>query len=119
MTHEAVKPRRLVIGLALALVLAVGFGLWIQARGRAGLSSMVAERSAIVSLRALTDVVEQMGLESEDLQGAVERYVDRHDGVEVARVVRFQGIRMMASTAPDDTGEQAAPRKMARESTLR
>ena len=115
MTHEAVKPRRLVIGLALALVLAVGFGLWIQARGRAGLSSMVAERSAIVSLRALTDVVEQMGLESEDLQGAVERYVDRHDGVEVARVVRFQGIRMMASTAPDDTGEQAAPRKMARE----
>ena len=115
MTLEAVKPRRLAIGLSLALLFAVGFGLWLQARGRAGLSAMVAERSAIVSLNALTEIVERVGLESDSLQGAVARYVELHDGVASARVIRFQGIRMMASTAPEDTGEQAAPRKMARE----
>lgn len=115
MSLQAVKPRSLIIGLALSLVLSVGFGLWIQSMGRSGLSSMVAERSATVSLSALTEVVEQVGLDGEALQATVSRFVERHDGVTVARVIRFQGIRLMASTAPEDIGEQAAPRKMARE----
>ena len=115
MTLQAVKPRPLIIGLALALILSVGFGLWIQSMGRSGIATMVSERSAIVSLSALTEVVEQIGLDSEELQSAVASYVERHDGVTLARVIRFQGIRLMASTAPEDTGEQAAPRKMARE----
>lgn len=115
MSLQAVKPRSLIIGLALSLVLSVGFGLWIQSMGRSGLSSMVAERSATVSLSALTEVVEQVGLDGEALPAMVSRFVERHDGVTVARVIRFQGIRLMASTAPEDIGEQAAPRKMARE----
>lgn len=115
MTLEAVKPRRLAVGLALALLFAVGFGLWLQSRSRAGLSAMVAERSALVSLNALTEIVERVGLEGVSLQDAVARYVELHDGVADARVIRFQGIQMMASTAPEDTGDQAAPRKMARE----
>jgi arabinogalactan oligomer/maltooligosaccharide transport system permease protein len=115
MSLQAVKPRPLIIGLVLALVLSVGFGLWIQSMGRAGLSSMVAERSALVSLSALTEVVEQVGLDGEALQPTVSRFVERHDGVTLARVIRFQGIRLMASTAAEDVGEQAAPRKMARE----
>ena len=115
MSLDGIRPGRVVTGLALALIVSVGAGLWFQSARLGQLAEATAERSAIVSLRAAAELVKRIGLESERLQEGVERLTAADPQVETLRVVRFKGIRLMASTAPEDTGEQAAPRKMARD----
>ena len=48
-------------GLALALLIGIGLGLRLQSAGLAGLAASRAERSAIVGLRAVTEIVEAGG----------------------------------------------------------
>ena len=108
-------PKQVVWGLGLALVIGIGLGMRLQSAGLAGLASSRAERSAIVGLRAVAEIVEGQGIDGEGLQAAVESFVEQDPVLTEVRVVRFQGIRLVASTAPEDTGDSAAPRKMARD----
>ncbi len=110
-----VRFPRLLTGLAIGLALTVGVGAWLQARAAQRQRAETAERSGVVGLRALGDLVENLGLDDERLQRAVAVFVAADPGLEVARVVRFKGIRLVASTAPGDVGDDAAPRKMARD----
>ncbi len=108
-------PKYVIWGLGVALVVGIGLGMRLQSAGLGGLASSRAERSAIVGLRAVAEIVESEGLDGDGLQAAVERFVERDPILTEVRVVRFKGIRLVASTAPDDTGDSAAPRKMARD----
>ncbi len=107
--------RHVVWGLLLALAVGVGLGMRIQSRGLDGLAANRAERAALVGLRAVTEIVEAEGLDGDALQAAVASYVDRDPVLSEVRVIRFKGIRLVASTAPEDVGDAAAPRKMARD----
>src|SRR6185295_6405881 len=49
------------------------------------------------------------------LRAAVAAFAAAHPEVVAIRVVTFEGIQLDASTAPGDTGDNAAPRKLARE----
>jgi arabinogalactan oligomer/maltooligosaccharide transport system permease protein len=115
MNLAGIRPGRVIAGLAFALIVAAGAGLWFQSARLNRQGGDQAERSAIVSLRALTELVERVGLEAGELQAGVARLAAADPQIETARVIRFKGIRLMASTAPEDTGDSAAPRKMARE----
>ena len=108
-------PKYVIWGLGLALAIGIGLGMRLQSAGLTGLASSRAERSAIVGLRAVTEIVESQGLDGDGLQAAVASYVERDPVLTEVRVVRFKGIRLVASTAPEDTGDDAAPRKMARD----
>lgn len=52
---------------------------------------------------------------AEALRKAVTRFAAAHPEVQAIRVVSFEGILLEASTDPQDTGEQAAPRRLSRE----
>jgi arabinogalactan oligomer/maltooligosaccharide transport system permease protein len=46
---------------------------------------------------------------------AVVRFAAGHPEIKAVRVVDFEGIQLIASTSPADTGDKAAPRHLARE----
>lgn len=51
----------------------------------------------------------------EKVRAAVAAFAAAHPEIATLRVVSFEGIRLDASTAPGDTGANAAPRQLARE----
>lgn len=53
--------------------------------------------------------------EGEKIRRAVASFVESHPEAGPIRVVLFEGIRLEASTAPEDQGANAAPRRLARE----
>ncbi|HEY7724301.1 MAG TPA: sugar ABC transporter permease, partial [Anaeromyxobacteraceae bacterium] len=107
--------RRFLAGLALALALGAG-GSWLLLRAAARQAAEeAATRRAVVALLALDDLVARAGLRGERVRALVAAWQARQPpGVEV-RVLLFQGVSLEASTAPADTGERAAPRRLARE----
>ncbi len=72
------------------------------------------DRRAVVSLRALTDVVARAG-SGEAVRTVVAEFAKGQPQVAATRVVLFDGISLEASTDPADTGENAAPRRLKRE----
>lgn len=110
---DAVTPVRLAAGLAVGLALAAGAGQFLVERALAGAETEAGRRSAIVGLGALVASVERTGLEAEQLPAVVLAADQRDDELAAVRVIQFAGIRLVASTA--DRGEQAAPRRLARE----
>ena len=111
MSLPKATPKHVIWGLLLALVVGIGLGMRLQSNALAGLAASRAERSALVGLRAVTDIVEGRGLDSTELQGAVEQFVAGDSVLTEVRVIRFKGIRLVASTAPEDRGDDAAPRE--------
>jgi arabinogalactan oligomer/maltooligosaccharide transport system permease protein len=53
--------------------------------------------------------------EGAKIRRAVERFAQSHPEAGAIRVVLFEGRRLEASTAPEDRGENAAPRQLVRE----
>jgi arabinogalactan oligomer/maltooligosaccharide transport system permease protein len=106
--------RRLAVGLAVGLLVGVGGTAWLLRGARAQLERDAGTRRAIVSLLALGELVGRAG-DGDALQPAVAGWQRRQDGVAEARVVLLPGARLAASTAPDDAGDRAAPRRLARE----
>lgn len=51
----------------------------------------------------------------EAVRRAVAAFANAHPEVKAVRVVAFEGIRLEASTNPEDIGEKAAPRRLERE----
>lgn len=104
--------RRFVWGLLLGTVLGVcvAEGLLIATR-RAEDASRQA-RVAAVTLRALSDVLERAGVEGDAARRAVTMWSAAEPSVRTVRVVRFEGVSLEASTAPEDQGGKAAPRRL-------
>ena len=103
------------IGLALGLLLGVGLGFSLLAGARRADARVRAEREAIVTLNAATDAAERAGVSGDAVRLAVAAWARTHPSLAAIRVVLFEGISLEASTEPKDTGDRAAPRRLARE----
>jgi arabinogalactan oligomer / maltooligosaccharide transport system permease protein len=103
------------IGLALALALGIGLDFFLLAGARRADARVRAEREAIVTLRALTGVVERAGITGDGVRAAVAAWAKARPGLAAVRVVAFDGISLEASTDPKDSGDRAAPRRLSRE----
>ncbi|MCY1030309.1 sugar ABC transporter permease [Corallococcus sp. BB11-1] len=99
------------LALALGLSLALAHGLLVRAQAERGAER--AQRKSVVALLGLTDLVQRAG-GTGDAVGAVVAGWPRTQGG-AARVIAFSGIKLEASTFPEDTGDKAAPRRLARE----
>ncbi|HSD11914.1 MAG TPA: sugar ABC transporter permease [Candidatus Binatia bacterium] len=103
------------IGLALGLLLAIGLGVLLLAGARQAEVRLRAEREAIVTLNALTGVVDRAGISGEAVRSAVASWTKAHPSVTAVRVIVLEGISLEASTDSSDRGDRAAPRRLARE----
>jgi len=100
------------IGLLLGLVVALGGG-WALLRGaRAQLEDDWITRRATVSANALGALVGQAA-DDAAVRKSVGAWQETHPPGTRVRVIR--GTTLEASTEPADTGEKAAPRRLARE----
>ncbi len=103
------------VGLALAAGLGVGVSwLLLATEGRQAAAARE-ERRAVAAVQALAETVERAGRRGEPVRRAVATWQAGHEWVRVARVVAFEGVSLEASTAPEDRGDQAAPRRLARD----
>ncbi|HEU4384491.1 MAG TPA: sugar ABC transporter permease [Anaeromyxobacteraceae bacterium] len=103
------------VGLALAAGLGVGVSYLLLAAERRQAAAAGEERRAVVATQALAELVERAGRRGEPARRAVGAWQAGHDRVRVARVVALEGISLEASTAPEDQGDKAAPRRLARD----
>ena len=94
------------------LVAAVGHRLLTTSLGET--ARFGEDRRAVISLRALTDVVARAG-SGEAVRTVVAEFAKGQPQVAATRVVLFDGISLEASTDPADSGENAAPRRLKRE----
>lgn len=108
----APTPRRLALGLALGLVAAVGAASWGAARASLKAARGLEAEDAKALALELAGSLEREGLEPEAAAREVARFAEAHPGVAAVRVLDLPGKRLVASTAPDDTGERAAPRRL-------
>jgi arabinogalactan oligomer/maltooligosaccharide transport system permease protein len=107
---------RFFVGLALASALATGLAYALLAGERRQTEHAKDQRLAVVRLRALTEAVERSTAPGEGgLQPLLAEWKARLPDSPPARVVVTEGIRLEASTFPQDAGEKAAPRRLARE----
>jgi arabinogalactan oligomer/maltooligosaccharide transport system permease protein len=106
--------RRFAAGLAVAAVVVGALGAWILSSGRTHEANLRAERTAIVPLRAVVQAVERAGADGEAARAAVAAFQDAaKDRILSVRVI--EGRELVASTAAADSGENAAPRSLAKE----
>jgi len=116
MTTAASHRLRFGVGLAIASALAIGLAYALLSSARRDSERARDERTAVVRLRALTELVEKLPVPSETgLQPFLDQWRARFPDAAPARVIATQGIRLEASTFPADRGEKAAPRRLERE----
>jgi arabinogalactan oligomer/maltooligosaccharide transport system permease protein len=103
------------VGLALALGvgLVLAYGLLSRAREEASLERE--QRRALISLRAVTDLVQRAGGKGDGVRAIVTAWQDQLPQGSAVRVIAFSGISLEASTFPGDQGDKAAPRRLSRE----
>ncbi len=110
-----ITPRRLAVGLALGLLVAVGAGTWGLARARAAQERQREVRDAVILAAELAELTGRAGLEAEPAGRLVEHFAELHPAAVAIRVIDLGAKRLVASTAPGDVGETAAPRRLARD----
>ena len=106
---------RFAVGVALAGLL----GGWLCARfvGQAVRHETgdVERRQAVVTLQGLSELVRRVATDGDAARRSVADWQAKTPEVAQVRVLFLSGIRLEASTAPADTGDKAAPRRLARE----
>ncbi|NPC46159.1 sugar ABC transporter permease [Corallococcus sp. AB032C] len=104
---------RVLVGLALALGVSLFLAHGLLARANQERAAEREQRTATVSLLGLTDLVQRAGGTGDGVKAVVTGW----PGVpgSSVRVIAFSGIKLEASTFPDDTGDKAAPRRLSRE----
>jgi arabinogalactan oligomer/maltooligosaccharide transport system permease protein len=111
------RSHRLAFGAG--VLLAAGLGCWLSWRfvdqaARAE-TSAVEQRRAIVAVQGLAAIAAAAGDDGEALRRVVASWQAQSPGAAHARVVFMSGARLEASTDPQDAGDKAAPRRLARE----
>jgi arabinogalactan oligomer/maltooligosaccharide transport system permease protein len=101
-------------GLLLGTLLVAGVGHRLLTSSLGETARFGEDRRAVISLRALTDLVARAG-SGEAVRNVVAGFAKSQPEVASTRVVLFDGISLEASTDPADTGENAAPRRLKRE----
>lgn len=104
--------RRFLVGILLGLLAGCALLTFVLQQWRSGLRYQQASRSAIVVAQSLADVVTQAKAGGADLQPIVVAFAKANQLV-TARVI--QGVKLEASTMPQDTGDKAAPRRLSRD----
>lgn len=116
MSSPAVTHRlRAGLGVLLSTALLVGLGSLLLDGAHRRETASRARREAVIDLQALVDLVERAGISGDPVRKAVEAWQGTGRRREGVRVVVFDGLSLEASTVPADTGEKAAPRRLARE----
>lgn len=104
---------RVLVGLALALAVTLLLAHGLLARAQEERGAERAQRKSVVALLGLTDLVQRAGGTGDAVRAVVSGWPRAQGGA--ARVIAFSGIRLEASTFPEDTGDKAAPRRLSRE----
>lgn len=107
--------RHALIGLAVAGLAGVLAAWWLLGAGQRATAAFGAEREAVVSAQALAELVTRAGLQGDTVREVVARVGDADPTIRAARVVIFSGLTLEASTFAEDTGDNAAPRRLARD----
>ncbi len=111
----ATRPVRVLVGLCLALGLSIALAHGLLARALETVSTERADRQALVSLRALEDLVQRAGGAGDSVRAVVSVWKEQLPAGSAVRVIAFSGIQLEASTFPEDQGDRAAPRRLSRE----
>ncbi|WP_395852469.1 carbohydrate ABC transporter permease [Cystobacter fuscus] len=111
----ALHRGRVLVGLFLSLGVALFIAQGLLAKALDSVSTERADRQSFVSLRALEDLVQRAGGSGDAVRAVVETWKTQLPAGSAVRVVAFSGIRLEASTFPEDVGERAAPRRLSRE----
>jgi arabinogalactan oligomer/maltooligosaccharide transport system permease protein len=107
--------RRFTVGLALALAVGMG-GAWAMLRGEwHNQRDDLAVRRGSITVMALDALVRRAGA-GEPVRALLAAWQQEQPAGTEARVVRLSGAQLEASTAKEDVGDQAAPRRLARTS---
>ena len=106
---------RVLVGLALALGVSLLVAQTLLASALDSVSIERADRQTFVSLRALEDLVQRAGGTGDAVRAVVDSWKAQLPAGSAVRVIAFSGIRLEASTFPEDVGERAAPRRLTRE----
>jgi arabinogalactan oligomer / maltooligosaccharide transport system permease protein len=105
------------VGAVLGAALAITLSGWFISQARVERAEDSWNRGVIIQLMALGDAA--AALETADgavSERALQSLLEELAGSEGHfRIVRLSGSRLLASTAPADTGEAAAPRRLARD----
>ncbi|MFY0581697.1 hypothetical protein ACN28S_52170 [Cystobacter fuscus] len=111
----ALHRGRVLVGLFLSLGVALFIAQGLLAKALDSVSTERADRQSFVSLRALEDLVQRAGGSGDAVRAVVDTWKTQLPAGSAVRVVAFSGIRLEASTFPEDAGERAAPRRLSRE----
>ncbi len=106
---------RFAVGLLLGALVGVGISYLLLKGAQAREVQSREERRAMVSLRALTDIIDRIGGTGDGVRLAVATWQKSNPGLISIRVLAFDGISLEASTAAADSGDKAAPRRLARD----
>jgi arabinogalactan oligomer/maltooligosaccharide transport system permease protein len=114
-TPTSLRRPRVLVGLALALGvgLAISHALLAQARQEAIRERE--QRRAVISLNAVAELARRAGGSGDGVRAVVDAMKAQLPEQSNARIIAFSGIRLEASTFPEDQGDKAAPRRLARE----
>jgi arabinogalactan oligomer/maltooligosaccharide transport system permease protein len=107
--------RRALAGLVLASALAAVLLYATHGAVRSAETRARLERATVVHAAALSELVARAGGEGDTVRLMVGRWAAEHPETKTIRVVRIDGVRLEASTAPEDQGDRAAPRRLTRE----
>lgn len=111
-TAPAGYPGGLVWALAVALAIALGLAAWGSGRiGRQAERGAGARDAEMLAIE-LAERLAPTGLEPEPAARVVDRFAEVHPGTAAVRVIDLGGRSLVASTAPSDVGELAAPRRL-------
>lgn len=104
--------KRLLWGLALGLLLGLGLMYVLLAQTFRDEAQNTEARLGIVTLQSFVEIV-QKAADEEAMRTAVTDLAKGNPSLRMIRVIK--GLKLIASTDPQDVGEKAAPRRLARD----
>jgi arabinogalactan oligomer/maltooligosaccharide transport system permease protein len=110
---EQTDRRRFTAGLCLGLLVGVVLLLLLEKEWRAGLRLMQQSRSGAVLVQSLAHTVTRALDAGSEVQPVIQAAIAGTPAIKSVRVI--QGVRLEASTMPQDAGDRAAPRRLSRD----
>jgi arabinogalactan oligomer/maltooligosaccharide transport system permease protein len=114
-TPPSLRRPRVLVGLALALGLGLALSYALLAQASQEAVREREQRRAIISLNAVAELARRAGGSGDGVRAVVDAVKGQLPEKSTVRIIAFSGIRLEASTFPEDQGDKAAPRRLARE----